>query len=350
MTSPTPHTIRDLARRLGLSPTTVSEALRGKSRVARSTMVRVRAAAEQAGYHYNPLAGRVMSQVRTSAVRRFRGALALLDLEEPDRPVGAARFNKMLVRGVIARARDLGFSLDRFLIGPGGVTPARLNGVLAARGIGGVLVLPSFADVHLEGLDWPRLAGLYLDRVIRHPRLHSVSPDHFGGMCDALRRLEARGYRHPGLVLQRQQDDRLQRRWEGAFLATCHQDASLAPVPILLADAIDETTFGRWLQRHEPDVVLGHGTRLLRWMREAGLGVPDRSGFVSLNATLSEEPCAAIDLRPEQVGARGAELLVGQLLRGETGPPTVPCNTSVPAAWQEGPTVRPPQRDASPQA
>lgn len=335
------RTVRDLARQLRLSPTTVSEALRGKARVAKSTMERVRVAAKAAGYNYNALAGRVMSQVRTAAVGRFRGAIALLDIEERGRPPGATRFHKSLSAGAAQRTCDLGFSLDRFLLGPAGLSPARLNAVLAARGIEGLLVLPAFDEIDLETIDWSRTSAIYLDRVIRHPRLHSVSADHFGAMCDVLHRLCVRGYRRPGLVLQQQQDERLQRRWEGAFLASCSCSSPMHAVRILVADAVDRDTFSEWFRDQRPDVVLGHGTGLLAWIRSTGVSVPRECGFVSLNAALCEVPCAAIDLLPEQIGARGAELLIGQLLRGETGLPVLACNTSVPSAWRDGPTVRP---------
>ena len=49
--------LRDLARTLGLSHTTVSEALRNSPRVSAATRQRVLKAARVAGYRANPLAG-----------------------------------------------------------------------------------------------------------------------------------------------------------------------------------------------------------------------------------------------------------------------------------------------------
>ena len=59
-------TIRALAKQLGLSRTTVSEALRGLPSIQRETAKRVCAAAEKAGYRANPMASAVMSQIRRS--------------------------------------------------------------------------------------------------------------------------------------------------------------------------------------------------------------------------------------------------------------------------------------------
>ena len=84
-------TLRTLARDLGLSRTTVSDALRGSARVDPRTAERVRRAAEAAGYRRNPLAGALMSELRRSRGGEFRGVLAagvsghlnLLDVEVP---------------------------------------------------------------------------------------------------------------------------------------------------------------------------------------------------------------------------------------------------------------------------
>lgn len=333
--------IRALARRLRLSPTTVSEALRGVPRVAPATTARVRTEAARAGYRYNPLAGAVMSQVRRAEVRGFRGALAMIELEEADRPSGAATFHAAAVTGAARRAAELGFTLDRFALGPRGLAVARLNAVLAVRNIGGVLVLPAYWELDLAAVDWSRLAAVYLDRVIERPALHCVSVDHHAAIWLVLEELAVRGYRRPGLVLQRRQDERLRHRLEGSFLACCEHDRRLNPAPLLLAERIDDRLFAAWFRRHRPDVVLAHRPDAIELIRRAGGVVPRTVGFVSLNqAMLDRRPAAALDLRPELLGSLGVDLLVGQILRGERGIPAVPSHTSYPARWVDGPTVR----------
>lgn len=336
-----PLNIRALARRLRLSPTTVSEALRGVVRVAPATAERVRMEAERAGYRYNRLAGAVMSQVRRAGVYGFRGVLGLIDLVEVDRPSGAAAFHAAMENGAARRSAELGFSLDRFALGPRGLAAARLNAVLAARNVGGVLVLPAFRELDLEAVDWSRLAAVYLDRVIEHPPLHCVSVDHHAAIWLALEELAARGYRRPGLVLQRRQDERLRHRLEGSFRMSCDHDPRLDPAPVLLAERVDERTFVAWLRRYRPDVVLAHGGDVFDLLCRAEVALPRSVGFVSLNqAMLGRRTAAALDLRPELLGSLGVDLLVGQILRGERGIPPVPSHTSYPACWVDGPTVR----------
>lgn len=335
-----PSTVRALARLLQVSPTTVSEALRGVPRVAPETAARVRAAAEQHGYRRNPIAGAVMAEIRRSRGAHYRGTLALIEVAEANRPIGARSFSEKLFQGAAARSAELGFTLDRFTVGEGELKPARLNTVLASRGIGGVLVLPTFMEAHLETIAWDRLAAVYLDRVIRFPPMHSVSTDHHSAIWAALSCVAEKGYRRAGLVLQAQQDQRLQNRWEGAYEAFGHAHRRLELTPILVAPELTEAIFRRWYRAHRPDVVLGHNSVYVDWMRRLRARVPETHGFLALNADMCERPCAAIDQQPTLLGARGAEIVIGQILRGEAGLPENPCNTSVPPRIVPGPTLR----------
>ncbi len=58
--------IREIARSLGLSHTTVSEALRDSPRVNPATRRRVQKAAKAVGYRPNPLAGALMVRTVTA--------------------------------------------------------------------------------------------------------------------------------------------------------------------------------------------------------------------------------------------------------------------------------------------
>jgi len=86
-------TLRTLAQTLGLSRTTISDALRGSPRVNVETVRRVCAAAEVAGYEPNPLTGAVMSHLRRSRGQHFHGVLAALEIVETDRGAHAQRYN-----------------------------------------------------------------------------------------------------------------------------------------------------------------------------------------------------------------------------------------------------------------
>lgn len=341
MKSPAP-TVRSLARTLGLSHTTVSDALRGKGRVDPATVARVQKAAREAGYRRNPLAAAVMSELRRSRGSTFRGVLAAVDLSEPDRaPHGV--FHRELVGGGRARALELGFKLEEFLVGSAGMTVARLNSILESRGIHGVLLLPSWYAPDWLELDWSRYAAVYTDYVIERPPLHCVCCNHYRSMVGVLTRLFERGYRRPGLYLERGRDERTQRRFSAAFRSFQENEAGVESVPLLITgQERRKEDFVDWFCRHKPDVVIGHFTEAIEWMEFVGAAVPDTAGFVSLNLLYKTRPCAGLDQQPRELGARAVELLIAQLQRNECGVPEWPTTTTIPARWVEGPTVRKP--------
>ena len=111
-------TLRTLAKTLGLSRTTISDALRGSPRVNVETVRRVREAAKAAGYEHNPLTGAVMSQLRRSRGQQFRGVIAALEVMGPERSELMERYNGTMLKGISERANHLGFKVERFEITP----------------------------------------------------------------------------------------------------------------------------------------------------------------------------------------------------------------------------------------
>lgn len=337
-------TLRTLAAELGLSRATVSEALRGSPRVKPATAERVRAAAARAGYQHNPLTGAVMSQLRRSKGEFIHGVLAVLELVPPDQPHHGARYSAALMEGIVARAAKLGFKAERFVLGPLGLRPQRLDAILLARQIQGVLLLPASGFPDLAELNWERYAAVYVDYHIDHPPLHCVCSDHYRSMAALMQSLHLRGYRRPGLIMETAIDSRLHYRWEGAFLALQQTLPNVHPVPILRRDSISGSDFAQWFNQHQPDVVIGHPIEAMDWLRACGAKLGETHGFVCLNSLRTNGECAAVDFQPKLLGARATELVVGQLLHNEYGVPERASLATIPARLLDGPTLRPPPR------
>lgn len=340
-------TLRTLARTLGLSRTTVSDALRGSPRVNPDTVARVREAAKAVGYERNPLTGAVMSQLRRSRGQQFRGVLAAVEMVEPGRSAHAVRYNESLLAGISERANELGFKVERFEIGPQGVQLSRLDTILHTRGIQGLVVLPASGFPDLSALSWGRYTAIYVDYFIDHPPLHCVCSDHYRSMIGLLQELHGRGYRRPGLFMEITHDERLHFRWEGAFLALQKYLPKITAVPALRLKALTRSDFEAWFKKYDPDVVLGHSPEVMSWMKACGAKMPRSHAFVCLNTLRTSGDCASLDLRPTLLGARATELVIGQLLHNEFGVPEQPSLTTIPAILREGPTLRPPKTSES---
>lgn len=332
-------TVRSLARLTGFSKATVANALRGDPSVAAATAERIRAVAADAGYTRNRLFTGMMSAMRRAQTTGFHGVLACVDFAEPDRP-DHGPFHRELVAGARARAGELGFKLEEQVVGAGHLSPARLSSILRARGIHGLVVLPSWRPPDLSGLDWGTLAAVAADRMAMPVQLHSVCCDHYGSIHALLEELAARGYRRPGLVLETGRDERVLRRRSAALHAFQLQLPAGRRVPLLEAPEFDGAVFGKWFRRYRPDVVLAHETAVLDLLEAEGAAVPGDCGFVGLNLAKAQRPCAALDLQPRLIGARSVELLVAQLQQNACGVPECPSVLTLPARLAEGPTLR----------
>ncbi|WP_438481998.1 LacI family DNA-binding transcriptional regulator [Oleiharenicola lentus] len=333
--------IREIARSLGLSHTTVSEALRESPRVNPATRKRVQKAAKAVGYRPNPLAGALMSEMRRARSGTFRGVLAILDHDGPDgRSSNANRYHRELARGASERAAELGFKAETIITGTRGISDARLDTILQTRGIRGLLLLPIGGDADLSGLDWSHFAGVYTDYLIEKPALHAVCPDHYRSMVFAVQKLHGLGYHRLGLVLHGGHDARLLHRWEAAFHTYHEHHSQKEALPPLVLPEIDKKSFIRWFKTKNPDAVLCHRAEVMEWMIECGAKIPETHGFCCLNVATNTVPCAGLDLQPGLLGARGVELLIAALHRNDCGAPEHPSTTTIPAVWVDGPTLK----------
>lgn len=332
-------TLRTLAKQLGLSRTTVSDALRGSPRVKQATIDRVLVAAEEAGYHRNPLTGNVMSFIRQSDGQRFRGVIGVLDFVPEIRSQNAQRYSNAVLAGINNRAEHLGFKAERFEIGPNGMHLKRLDTILHSRGIQALVVLPALGFPDLTDLSWDRYTSVYTDYFIDQPRMHCVCSDHYRSMVELLQETHRRGYRRPGLYIETPLQERLQFRWEGAFLALQEHLPDLTKVPPLRVKAIAKQPFVEWFSKYQPDVVFGHETEALQWMASSGAKVPETHGFVGLNSLWTTADCTSLDFQSGELGSRATDLVTSQLLHNEMGIPAQPSLTTISAQLKEGNTL-----------
>ncbi|HEX2101638.1 MAG TPA: LacI family transcriptional regulator, partial [Candidatus Synoicihabitans sp.] len=296
------------------------------------------AAAAKAGYRPNPVESAVMSQMKRGRTRSWYGVIAALDLADTDRPGTASNYQRELVLGAQERGQQLGFSVQSFALGQQARSLSRMDAIFRARGIDGIMLLPSWHAPDMAALDWSRYAGIYTDYMVQRPALHSVCADHHRALVEVLERIQAAGWRRPGLFVQRHADERLQHRWTAAFEGYQRNQGHSSIVPPWRFDQFEPAAFSEWFREFGPDVVIGPRLEAADLMTAAGARVPQTHGFIALNVLPYGDRCAGLDLQPRVMGARAVELLIGHLQRNERGIPPEPLTTLVPARWVEGPT------------
>lgn len=335
-------TLRDLARRLGLSVATVSEALRDSPRVKPATRERIQKAAARAGYHRNPLIGAALSAVRRRLQGGYHGTLAMIDATEDGRQE-LVIFHREIAAGAESRAVELGFTTELFWVGDRepALSNRRLPAVLNARGITGAVILPFNLARDLSDFDFSRLSAVQMDHCLIRPQLHTIVPDHYFSMIHALDQLTGRGYERIGLCMESRKDTRLRNKWSAAFWGFFHSYARDIGLPPLIEPELSEPRFLAWFKQYRPDLIVGHKQVMVDWLGHAGYAVPKDVGFFNLNLTEKTNPCAGLDLQPRRLGAAAVEAVIGMMNRYERGVPDCPKTTTLEALWVEGPTIRP---------
>jgi LacI family transcriptional regulator len=337
----TTPTVRSLALQLKLSVATVSEALRDSPNVKAQTKARVLRAANKAGYRANPLLGAALSAVRRARHLDYRGTLALIDTDETARDQFIL-FHREIIAGASARAEQLGFTTEVFWLGGGSpaLEPARLANILHARGITGAVLLPFNTARDLSDFDFSRIAAVQMDHCLIQPHLHTVLPDHYISMMNALERLTTRGYERVGLAMELRKDARMKRKWSSGFLAFFRNYEQQTGIPALIEPEFGRERFIRWFRQHRPDLIVGHRQEMIDWLLDEGVRVPEHVGFFNLNVTERTGPCAGLDLLPRRLGAAAVETVVAMLHRQERGVPEWPHTITLEAQWVDGPTIR----------
>lgn len=318
-------TLKDVARRAGLSVSAVSYALRGAANIPPATAERVRRAAEALGYRPQPSVGELMAYIRRGRPLPAGERLAFLWMDAPwrKRPFGA------MWTGVRARAQELGYGVEEFWLREPDLVPARLHTILRTRGIRGVVLSPlTRADRFTLDWDWSTLSAVILGNAAGSPELHRTGHHHFAGMQEALARLAQAGHRRVAGWISRRVDERAKRAWSAAFLA--HHPLPGSARRLLWVD--DDDTPGRkrrWGRGPLPEAWITHQARvpLLPGLtggrpvvvvdRQPGAGAP-----------------AGIDQCEGEIARHAVDLLVAQLQRNETGIPTVPTQLLIPGRWR----------------
>lgn len=352
-------TLDDVARKAGFSKSAVSLALRGNPKIPEATRERIRAAAGELGYEFDPLLAALAShrwQRRPPSPGTTLAALADGRIEGED--------------GMRGRATANGYRFEVFQIRDY-PDPARLAQVLRSRGILGVIVGQIFRRGFCAAFDWSQFTVVACCEGYERPPVHLIMPHHFRSLQEGWDRAWAAGYRRIGLATIHQPDaidyhDRMAAYLERqrmapprhritAFEAKTRE--AFADETLSAREARDHASFDAnvaamdaWLRRERPDVVIGFSNFFLSVLRAAGWRVPEDVPFISLWNFVPERSISGMCLTHDEVGRRAVDWLDSLLRAGERGLPDHPVTMSVEMRWQDAessPLATKPRRGSS---
>lgn len=340
-TSSERSTQRDVAIKAGVSQATVSMALSDHSLVAIETRQRIKRIAEEIGYQPDPYLVGLAAYRKRRSVPSFQATLAWMSNWHEARTSQWGGVNGSYFQGASARAKELGYQLEEHALKTEGMTSARMEQILQARNIQGILLPPQSRPGSQLDFCFDRFSVVTFGYTLAAPQLHTVTLHHYRSIEILFRKLLNLGYKRPGLALRRREDIRTDRIWSAAFWSEQRLLPASRRVPLLLEETLDAARFLKWFQRYKPDVVIGGRPDILQWMTEAGISVPEEAGFATLSASEDNSPLSGIWQNLQITGAKALDLLIDMIHRGERGIPKVRSNLLIDATWVDGRTVRP---------
>ncbi|NOU35699.1 MAG: LacI family DNA-binding transcriptional regulator [Kiritimatiellaceae bacterium] len=327
--------LKDIAKALGLNASTVSRSLSNHPRIPSATREQVKAQAEKMGYRPDPALRRLAERRWASHPAKSAASVAVVQWAQPD--YGLAEFKKPL--GIMIRS--LGYGYEQFFVTdyPDVESAAR---IMEARGVVGLIVLPSKDPAAWLNFPWERFAAVQVVSGEELPTgLSMVNYDSFGTMLDAGRRVERARPASAAVCLFRQlresatdeQDHAaallVVERWKKARIA-CKAPQFFFANP----DALPH--MAQWLAKERVEAAIIPNSAVCLWTAANGNKIlPEEIRTIALNSR-SGEGFACYEHQYDHIARRAVQHLDSLIRHDERGLPALPELISIPNLWVPG--------------
>lgn len=328
-------TLSDIAEQVGLSLATVSYALRQHAKISAATRARVATAARKLGYRPNPRVASLMAHIRGAQSRAHQERIAFIWVHTSRAQARENVFLKNVFAGARERANQMGFILEEFWTNDVGMTDQRLEHILRARGIVGVVLSPvTSAETAITlGWDWRHFSAAVIGNVSWTPELHHAGHHHFLAMRMALLELAKLGCKRPAALIESTVHERNKHAYLASFLAH-HPHAAEARRLVRVVARGSSSNLHAWLRAIRADALIVSHTDLLdlpgvaRAARE--LGIPRVTLYWGIE---TPRTIGGIDQCQDRVAGHAIDLVAAQLNANETGVPDLPRMMLFPGKW-----------------
>lgn len=316
-------TAKDIAAKLGISPSAVSLALNGKPGVSESTRSLVLATAMQMGYVRAETAPAHQSS-KTICFVRYAGEIVSI--------AEHTSFSSFVLQGVESRATELGYNTQVRYLNAGDMYNRQTLEIF--RNAAGIIFLGT--DIVEDRL--PEIEQLFesmdntpivvVDSFLLDNRVDCVGNDSFGGAKSAAEYLIQTGHRHIGYVRAKQRIRNLMDRQNGVQAALDRAGLSLdvlVDVDVSSEGAFQD--FNAWIKGHPslPDAIFAENDILaaavIRVLKKHGYQVPGDVSVVGFDdipvCEMLDPPLSTVHSFKNELGIVAVEHLHRRIVRGE---------------------------------
>lgn len=342
--------MRDIAEKAGVSVSAVSLALRNQPRVSEAERRRIQGIAEKLGYRRDPEIARLMEHLRTSRARRSESKIAVI-VPELDRQALATYFPiREMLKGIEAQTDGSGFETELFFLTDQGMTPARLRGILVARGVKGIIVAPYASGVGTLDMDMTGFCAATCGYSIIRPSLHRVCPNYLQMMDELIDHMQRLHLHRIGFVMTYHRGGIGHKLLTSSYLYYQSLLRERERIPILPLENVNERDLRAWLRRYKPEAVISSG-RVFNLLQGMGLAIPGDLYFANIDLSEPPRQAAGMDHRYQLVGREAVNLVLTQFTLNLTGTPATPKVVLVDSHRRDGftlPTELPPASVGAP--
>jgi LacI family transcriptional regulator/LacI family repressor for deo operon, udp, cdd, tsx, nupC, and nupG len=338
-----PVTQKEIARSLGLHPSTICLALKKDPRVPRATLEVVLATARKLGYVRDPMLGALSAYRNARRQMAFHGTLAWLVSTSPDYDWRDIKDYTDYFEGASQRGSELGYKLEIFELQNYVENPARLLGIFRARNIRGVIVCPQPKVETVLNMSFENLCGITLGYTLKSPALHSVTAYHYASVREICARMRALGYQRIGYIVPRGHDRRLNGAGISAFLFEQLEMNPRDCIPPFneSSPASPASSLRSWLRKYRPDGLIAASYQMESLTKTLKLSIPEKIGVALFAVTQGFHGFCGIDESSVRIGTTAAELVISMVEHSEFGVPLHPKRILVQGRWHEGSSLRP---------
>lgn len=340
-------TIYDIAKRAGVSHTTVSLALRNHFRISEKRRNAIRLIASEMGYAPDPFLATLASyrsQIRTAKVQ---SAIAWINhWEQPEQLRGGFREFDLYWQGASRAAKRFGYNLEEIRWAQN-YSAKRFEQILLTRGIRGVLIPPHHTVPDWGNFDWSKFSIVRFGLSVPSPDSHLVTSDQQRAVLMALQRISRYGYQRICMTVSNGLDRNLGGNYSGGFYAAQKVLKIPGIISLLITDEValeagspkEKKRIQRWLAKTKPDALITADRQLPKLLRDLRYRIPQDIAVVGASVDVAAD--AGIDQHSEAIGRMAVEMLVLQINLNERGEPTDPSRILIESRWRDGTSLPP---------
>ncbi|WP_269537541.1 LacI family DNA-binding transcriptional regulator [Cerasicoccus fimbriatus] len=339
-------TMTDIAREAGVSKNTVSLALRNDSQIPPRTRERIQRIADDMGYQRNPIVAHLMTQLRSGQNAGPKATLALINANKDKFAFQQHPTIPTYVAGCKRRAQHLGYTFDTFWLHDPELDGERLNRILHARGIRGIIIVGLMNTNRLPRAfapTWDAYPCVVTGVRTREPALPFACTDHHIIALRAFEKALELGYQRPALVLDKTIDDLVEGRFTAGYQigqSSLPQRKRLKPFYQVTAAKSDPSLFKQWLDREKPDVIFTLYNVVRLWLSNLNFRVPEDIGLIQLEWRKDRPEWSGMKQHNDHAGEAAVDMVISMIHSGEVGVPEYPKATLIGGSWTDGTTTR----------